>query len=63
MRARKLPDDYTLIRVGLINRGFTLASWARTKGYPVPTVYDAARGKRRGIKSTRIRKQLQAFIQ
>ncbi|MEK9753256.1 MAG: hypothetical protein VW338_08610 [Rhodospirillaceae bacterium] len=49
---------YFLIRAALIANGSSLAQWADAKGYPRMTVYNAARGERRGPFTNRIRKQL-----
>ncbi len=50
---------YTELRSCLMIKGYTLCSWAREKKYPVTTVYSAAQGKRRGVKATRIIRELE----
>jgi hypothetical protein len=55
-------QKYNRLRAGLIRRGHTIASWARLTGYRVSSVYDAAKGNRAGVKSVRIQKQLEDFI-
>lgn len=52
--AREKKDPYLDLRVNLLRRGYSLRSFAVTFGYPVPTVYDAARGARMGVKSVKI---------
>lgn len=55
----KSPGQYRALRVALLERGFTLRSFALTHGYSVPTTYMAANGSRSGIITTRIRKHLE----
>ena len=55
----KLRFEYPALRARLIERGLTLRSFALTHGYSIPTTYMAARGDRRGIIATRIRKHLE----
>jgi hypothetical protein len=52
---------YRELKATLISRGYTLRSWALAHGYKPTTVYGAASGVRAGIKSIRIRKQLEAL--
>lgn len=55
----KVNNNYRELRARLIEKGNTLSSWARAHGYPLTTVYGAARGQRSGVKAIRIRKQLE----
>jgi len=52
--SKKHSQQYAELRARLIQRGFTLRSFAMQHGYSIPTVYHAARGLRCGIISTRI---------
>lgn len=61
MRTEVKPN-YPAIRRALINRGYSVASWARAKGHSPSTVYDAAKGNRNGVVATRIRRELQESI-
>ncbi len=54
-------DNYRRLRVRLLQRGTNLRQWAARRGYPVTTVYDAARGTRAGIKSVKIARELEEF--
>jgi hypothetical protein len=56
---RNVNLNYSLLRARMIGHGTTLSRWARKKGYPITTVYGAARGERAGIQATRIRRQLE----
>lgn len=53
---------YNQIKSRLIERGVTLRSWALQHHFPVGSVYNAAKGLRRGVRATRIRKQLERFL-
>jgi len=53
---------YTQIRMGLLRKGLTLRQWAINKGYPLMTVYNAAKGERSGPNSRIIQRQLEAEI-
>ena len=52
---------YRRLRINLIERGFTIRSWAQSRGYKPSTVYDAAKGARMGIKSVKICRELEEF--
>lgn len=54
IRSRETHEAYLDLRIRMIQRGFTLRSFAMSNGYPVPSVYMAARGLRAGIKSVKI---------
>lgn len=54
---------YQELRWRLLRRGFSLRGWALKQGYPVTTVYSAARGERIGVRSMRIARELEAFIE
>lgn len=54
-------DKYRRLRVKLLNRGTNLRQWAALHGYPVTTVYDAARGARAGVKSVKIARELEEY--
>lgn len=60
-KQKKGPQNYDQLRAALIRRGYSLRSWAATAGYPVTTVYGAARGERSGIKAVKIRTELEEF--
>lgn len=51
-------SDYDELRARLLLKGYTLRSFALRHNYQIPTVYDAARGTRGGIISTRISQHL-----
>ncbi len=55
----EVKPNYPAIRRALIERGFSVRSWALSKGHSPSTVYDAAKGNRNGVVATRIRRQLQ----
>lgn len=57
--AKKVNRNYQDLRSSLIKRGTNLRRFALQKGYPVATVYDAARGLRHGIVSMEILRQLE----
>ena len=46
----------------MIEKGVTLRQFARTHGLPLSTVYAAANGSRRGIKSSAIRRQIDLYL-
>jgi len=50
--------DYESLRNKLLDRGYSLRSFALAFGYKVPTVYDAARGSRAGKTTRTIRRHL-----
>lgn len=54
--------NYRRLRAELIHRGTNLRRFAQEKGYPLATVYDAARGRRAGIESIRILNEINALI-
>lgn len=62
LQKTRTPDRYTTIRARLVAKGTTLAAWARHRGWPVTTVYDAARGTRKGPMSEQIVRALQEAI-
>jgi hypothetical protein len=57
----KVNRNYRKLRAQLIARGTNLRRWATDHGYPVTTVYDAARGTRAGIRCVQIRRELEEF--
>jgi hypothetical protein len=57
----KASLDYPALRARLIERGITLRGFALEHGYKIPTVYNAARKQRRGVKSVMILRQLEAL--
>lgn len=54
-------NNYQALRGALIEKGTNLKRWAADNNYPFTTVYGAARGTRRGIKSMHIKRQLIRF--
>lgn len=52
-------NQYHDLRAALLRAGWTLRSWALAQGYAVQTVYGAAKGTRAGVKSTKIRTELE----
>lgn len=58
---KMLTTSYPDIRARLIQRGYTLRSFALAFGYSIPTTYCAARGTRAGVQTTRIRNHLLKF--
>lgn len=56
---KKASRRYRDLRSRLIARGYTLRSFAITHGYPYPTVYNAARGDRHGVKTLKIAQHLE----
>lgn len=59
---QKVNKKYRELRATLIGRGKSLRLWAVENGYPISTVYDAARGTRAGVESVRIRRKLEEFV-
>lgn len=57
----KVKTKYDSLRATLIGKGTNLRRWAADRGYPATTVYGAARGLRGGIRSVRIRRELEEF--
>ena len=57
----KVKSNYQLLRSRLILKGTNLRRWASQRGYPLTTVYDAAMGRRAGIKAIQIKTELEAF--
>lgn len=57
----KVNRNYQHLRAALIGKGDNLSVWARRRGYPLTTVYLAARGERSGIKATRIKRELEDY--
>ena len=61
-----MPKDaitkYRQLRNRLLDRGYTLRSWALHHDYKPTTVYAAARGSRNGIKTRQIRRELESSI-
>jgi len=58
-KSSKTERRYQSLRGRLIQRGYTLRSFALAHHYSVPTVYLAARGLRAGVESIKIRKHLE----
>lgn len=59
------PDrkqQYRRLRAHLMRMGTNLAAWARCNGYRTSTVYDAARGTRRGPVAAEIVRKLEEQI-
>ncbi len=54
--------SYAETRAALLRRGFTLASWARARRHRPSTVYDSVKGLRHGLVATKIRYQLEKFL-
>lgn len=55
-------QNYRRLRAQLVRRGTSLAAWARRHGYRVSTVYDAARGTRRGPVAASIVRRLEETL-
>jgi hypothetical protein len=53
--------SYETLRARLVERGHTLRAFALEKRYPLQTVYSAAKRQRHGVKSKRIRRELEAL--
>ena len=60
--SKNANKKYQRLKEGLIQRGTNVVRWAAANGYPVTTVYGAARGLRAGIKAVKIRRALEAFL-
>lgn len=58
----KVNKHYQRLRARLIERGTNLRRFAIENGYPLMTVYSAARGDRRGIRSMQVRQQLKDIV-
>ncbi|HYE33526.1 MAG TPA: hypothetical protein VEH27_19045 [Methylomirabilota bacterium] len=58
---KKVNQKYQNLRAKLLKRGTNLSRWAASHGYPITTVYGAARGERAGIKATEIRLKLETL--
>jgi gp16 family phage-associated protein len=56
------PKEYQTLRRLLLEKGWTIASWARENGYPPSSVYDALKGHRNGVLSTAIRRQVKEVV-
>ncbi len=54
--------NYQRARARLIEKGTDVANWARLKGFPLMTVYDALKGKRNGPKAVKVRQKLEEFL-
>jgi len=54
--------NYHSIRSALLRRGTNLRRWAILNGYPVGSVYLAAKGLRHGVQAHAIRRDLTKFI-
>lgn len=59
---KKANKNYKRLGTQLVQRGTNFRRWAMDKNYPVTTVYGAARGERSGIVATKIKRELEAFI-
>jgi hypothetical protein len=60
--SKKATAKYSDLRARLIRQGMTLRKFALKRRYPVGTVYDAASGRRAGVKATKIREELEELI-
>lgn len=58
-KIKALPLSYNDLRSALIARGMYLTTWAVKRGYPYTTVVSAAKGERKGVKSSKIRRELE----
>lgn len=54
-------EAYTQLRIRLLQHGHSLRSFAILHGYPVGTVYSAARGLRAGKTTLPIKRHLERF--
>jgi hypothetical protein len=62
-RAQPVNAKYQRIRHALaLKCRKTIPRWAADRGYPVSTVYDAAKGTRKGPESLNILKELEAYL-
>ena len=61
-KCNNASNDYIRIRAALLDRGFTLASFARKCGVNRQTAYSSAKGHRNGVKSAAFRRQLEEFL-
>jgi hypothetical protein len=59
---RLATKKYTDLRAALLQKHFSLRSWAIKHKFPLGSVYHAAKGSRLGPKSRDIRKALEAFL-
>ena len=59
--SNKAKRNYTRLRARLIAQGTNLKRFAELRGYPMTTVYGAARGDRAGVEAVRILRELQEF--
>ena len=57
--SQKVNIKYRDLRGRMLHQGTNPLRWAKDNGYPQSTVYDAAKGKRSGIKAIKIRKELE----
>jgi predicted transcriptional regulator len=55
-------DNYTRLRLQLIERGITLRQFAQVNGLPLSSVYAAANGSRCGIKAAAIRRKIENYL-
>lgn len=55
-------SKYLTRRMGLLKRGYNIKRWAEQNGYPMSSVYDALRGSRMGVKSAKIVREVEVFI-
>lgn len=62
MNKKATQNEYHELKGQMISRGTNIARWARKHSYPLTTVYLAASGQRAGIKSTKIRRELEKFV-
>jgi hypothetical protein len=55
-------NSYQQTRIRLIRRGTTLRRWALDNHLPLGTVYNAVKCTRNGVTATRIRQQLERYL-
>lgn len=61
--AGKSNTNYRGLRARLIEAGWTLRRFAIERGYAIPTVYSAAAGRRSGVISVKIRRELKVLCE
>ena len=57
--AKKATANYKQLRARLIQSGTTLRRFALDRGYKPATVYNAAKGERSGVITTKIHRELE----
>jgi len=62
MSPQPASKNYHQLRSALLQRGTNLRRWAVRSGYPVGSVYLAAKGLRHGVQAHAIRRALSQFI-